>query len=123
MTSIKMRNDRKFLRDEFPCEGEFEIPIIRHEELPLSPIDLVACSRTRKDDTDENRRKGVHFFVDDYRFDVFRRHPERDLDRSGRPVLHYHVYSQPGFKHGKAHRLSDRNYRRYKRFIEGKLDK
>ena len=38
-------------------------------------------------------------------------------------VLHYHVYSQPGFKHGRAHRLSDRNYRRYKRFIEGKLDK
>lgn len=50
-------------------------------------------------------------------------HPERALDKSGQPVLHYHVYSQPGFKHGKAQRLSDRNYRRYRRFIEGRLDK
>ena len=81
MTSTKMRNDPNFLRDGFPCEGEFEIPIIRREELPQGPIDLVACSRTRKDDTDENRRKGVHFFVDDYRFDVFRRRPDASIDK------------------------------------------
>ncbi len=57
------------------------MPIIRREELPQGPIDLVACSRTRKDDTDENLRKGVHFFVDDYRFNVFRRRPDASIDK------------------------------------------
>ena len=50
-------------------------------------------------------------------------HPERAIDKSGRPVLHSHLYGQPGFKHGKAHRLSERNYRRYSKFIEGRSDR
>lgn len=49
-------------------------------------------------------------------------HPERTLDRTGKPVLHYHIYGQPGFKHGKAHRLSDRNRKRYEKFIERNVD-
>ena len=93
MTSIKMRNDRKFLRDEFPCEGEFEIPIIRREELPQGPIDLVACSRTRKDDTDENRRKGVHFFVDDYQFERIWNDPIRYMEKLKR----YEAVLSPDF--------------------------
>ena len=64
-TSVGMRNDPNFVRSGLPCEGEFEIPIIRREDLPQGPIDLVACSRTRPNDTVEKRRKGVHFFVDD----------------------------------------------------------
>ena len=48
-------------------------------------------------------------------------HPERTLDKSGKPVLHYHVYGQPGFKHGKAKRLSSssRGYRKYLKFMKG----
>lgn len=79
MTSVQMRKDPKFLRDGFPCEGEFEIPIIRRSVLPTGNIDLIASSRTRPNDTEENRRKGVHFFVDDYRFDVLRRKPDAGL--------------------------------------------
>lgn len=81
MTSTRMRRDPKFLRNGFSCEGEFEIPIIHREVLPQGPIDLVACSRTRKDDTEANRRKGVHFFVDDYRFDVLRRRPDANIEK------------------------------------------
>ena len=81
MTSVKMRRNMAFLRDGFPCEGEYEIPIIRRESLPDSAIDLIACSRTRTNDTDENRQKGVHFFVDDYRFDVLRRKPDAGLEK------------------------------------------
>ena len=79
MTSVKMRKDPNFIRGGLPCEGEFEIPIIRREELPQGQIDLIACSRTKSADNEENRRKGVHFFVDDYRFRVFRYDVRRNL--------------------------------------------
>ena len=81
MTSIDMRRDPNFIRGGFPCEGEFEIPIIRREELPQGPIDLVACSRTRPTDTEENRRKGVHFFVDDYQFERVWNNPDAYIDK------------------------------------------
>ena len=76
-----MRSDPNFIRGGFPCEGELEIPIIRREELPQGPIDLVACSRTRPDDSADNRRKGVHFFVDDYRFRCLRNDVTRNLPK------------------------------------------
>lgn len=47
----------------------------------MGNIDLIACSRTKPSDTNENRRKGVHFFVDDYRFDVLRRKPGAGLEK------------------------------------------
>ena len=81
MTSIQMRKNPNFIRDGFPCMGEYEIPIIRKEALPSGSLDLIACSRTRPNATDENRRKGVHFFVDDYRFDVLRRKPDAGLEK------------------------------------------
>lgn len=49
--------------------------------MPLGKLDLVACSRTRPNDTEVNRRKGIHFFVDDYRFDVLRRKPDAGLEK------------------------------------------
>jgi len=78
-----MRNDPNFIRGGLPCEGEFEIPIIRKEVLPIGPIDLIACSRTRPNDSEPNRRKGVHFFVDDYRFSSLRRDYLRSLEKYG----------------------------------------
>jgi len=80
-TSRGMRADPNFIRGGLPCEGEFEIPIIRKEVLPSVTIDLIACSRTRLNDTDVNRRKGVHFFVDDYRFAIFRRNPDAGYEK------------------------------------------
>lgn len=81
MTSVGMRRNPNFVRGGFSCEGEFEIPIIRREALPQSPIDLVACSRTRPNDSADNRRKGVHFFVDDYRFRCLRNNVARNLPK------------------------------------------
>lgn len=80
-TSRGMRMNQFFIRNGFPCEGEFEFPIIKREALPEGLVDLIACSRTRTDDTDDNRRKGVHFFVDDYRFDILRRNPDAGLEK------------------------------------------
>jgi hypothetical protein len=42
---------------------------------------LVACSDTKANDTESNTKKGVHFFVDDYRFSGIYDHPERTLER------------------------------------------
>ena len=81
MTSINMRKDPNFIRGGFPCEGEFEIPIIRREELTEGQIGLIACSRTRPNDTEENKRKGVHYFVDDYRFRGLRHDVTRNLEK------------------------------------------
>lgn len=81
MTSKTMRRSHVFLRDEFPCVGEFEYPTIRKQDMSLQGIDLIACSRTRPNDAETNRRKGVHFFVDDYRFNVLRRNPDAGIDK------------------------------------------
>ncbi|MBQ7188536.1 MAG: hypothetical protein IJR99_03880 [Kiritimatiellae bacterium] len=49
-------------------------------------------------------------------------HPERSVDKSGKPVLHYHVYGQPGFKHGQAQKLSRKAFRRYAKFMKGMVE-
>ena len=74
-----MREDPNFVRDQFPCVGEFQFDIIRREPLPDGDIGLVACSRTSRRDKLENYRKGVHFFVDDTRFRKFRNNVEANL--------------------------------------------
>lgn len=83
ITSVGMRNDINFIRGGLHCEGVFEIPVIRREELPQGEIDLLACSRTRPNDSADNRRKGVHFFVDDYRFRGLRRDVTLGLAKYG----------------------------------------
>lgn len=42
---------------------------------------LVACSDTRANDNEVNKKKGVHFFVDDYRFSGIYDNPDRTLER------------------------------------------
>lgn len=46
-------------------------------------------------------------------------HPERSLDKSGKNVIHYHIYSQPGFKHGPAHRATDIMIRKFEKYMKG----
>ena len=44
-------------------------------------------------------------------------HREPRLDPSGNPVLHYHLYSQPGFVHGPAHLATEAMRRRFARYM------
>ena len=78
MSSKNYRNTGLFLRNEFECDGIWGFPVIKKQELELSDIDLIACSDTSMHDT-ENLHKGVHFFVDDYRFNSIYNHPERSI--------------------------------------------
>ena len=55
--------------------------MVKKQRILLRCIKLIACSDTRKNDSDENRKKGVHFFVDDYRFKGNYDNPERSLEK------------------------------------------
>jgi len=46
-------------------------------------------------------------------------HPETSLDPSRKPVLHYHIYTQPGFKHGKAKFATEAMIDRFGKFMKG----
>ena len=76
MTSLEMRHDPLFLRNSDGTTGRWNFPIIHKQSLPEGEIRLIACSDTRNNDT-PNSEKGVHFFVDDYRFESIYRNPEK----------------------------------------------
>ena len=81
MQSKQMRDDSLFMRNNFATTGKWGIPIVKRQTLPVGEISLVACSDTRANDNEENKKKGVHFFVDDYRFSGIYDHPERSLEK------------------------------------------
>lgn len=81
MTSKKFRTQDLFLRSGFETCGEWGFPLIKAQELDLAkPIDLISYSDTSVRD-DLNLHKGVHFFIDDYRFEALYRNPERSLEK------------------------------------------
>ena len=81
MTSKSMRDNPLFMRNNFDSVGKWGIPLIKKQELTADDIMLVACSDTRKNDNEANKKKGVHFFVDDYRFNEVYDNPERTFER------------------------------------------
>lgn len=83
MNSKTFRNDPLFLRNEFETEGKWGFPIIKKQQLDVNDIELISCSDVSKKD-DRNLHKGVHFFVDDFRFETIYDHPEKALERYGK---------------------------------------
>lgn len=81
MTSKQMREDSLFTRNSFETAGKWEYPMIHKQEISLDDVRLVACSDTRANDREENKACGVHFFVDDWRFEGIYRNPEKTLSR------------------------------------------
>lgn len=80
-TSRNMREDPLFIRNTYQSAGKWGVPLVKNQNLSLDNIGLIACSDTRANDNAVNRRNGVHFFVDDYRFKSIYDNPERSLDR------------------------------------------
>ena len=78
MNSKNFRNSNLFLRNEFEKSGIWGFPLIKKQSLRLNDIDLISYSDISKNDVD-NLNKGVHFFIDDYRFEVLYNHPEKAL--------------------------------------------
>lgn len=80
MTSIQMRENPLFTRTTGRETGRWGIPLIMKPEFSQGNIELIAWSDTRSNDM-FNQKKGVHFFVDDYRFESVYRWPERSLEK------------------------------------------
>lgn len=76
-----MRDNPLFMRNSFATTGKWGIPLVKKQELATENIMLVACSDTRSNDNETNKKRGVHFFVDDYRFSGIYDNPERTLER------------------------------------------
>ena len=66
MTSSEYRNDPMFLRNHFKGDGTFEMPKIRREEIDLEKIELIGYDRL----SGSRAEQIVHFFLDDYKFEV-----------------------------------------------------
>lgn len=80
MTSIEMRHNPLFTREMSSTVGKWNIPALHKEAIPQGNIQLIACSDTRSGDV-LNKDKGVHFFVDDYRFESIYRNPENSFQK------------------------------------------
>ena len=78
-TSKCMRNDQLFMRNEYAGRGKWNIPFVKKQELNVDKLSLIACSDTKSNDSSVNTQNGVHFFVDDYRFNGIYNNPEKSL--------------------------------------------
>ena len=76
-----MRLDPLFTRNEYTSCGRWDIPLVKKQEVDLAKIRLISYSDTRANDRPENKECGVHFFIDDYRFESIYRFPEKSLLR------------------------------------------
>lgn len=81
MTSKTMRDNPLFMRNNFESVGKWGIPLVKKQKLVTDNIMLIACSDTKTNDKNENKHKGVHFFVDDYRFEGIYKNPDRTLNK------------------------------------------
>ncbi len=78
MKSIEFRNNPLFLRNEHKAEGGWDYPIIKKQSLDLTNLQLISFSDISSSDS-KNLHKGVHFFIDDWRFETLYNNPERSF--------------------------------------------
>ncbi len=81
MRTIDARSKQTFLRNEFDAFGKWNMPVIRKTELDLTTVDLISYSDIKTNDIDENKTKGVHFYVDDYRMEGLYYNPTKSIRR------------------------------------------
>lgn len=81
MTSKEMRSNPLFMRNEFIPDGKWGLPLIKRQTVDERDIRLIACSDTKSNECEENKKYGVHFFVDDYRFNGIYDNPDRTFKK------------------------------------------
>ena len=92
MVSKDSRCSSAFLRNEFSCEGRWNFAIVKKQQIDLNGLDLIAFSDTKPHDN-HNTHKGVHFFVDDYRFERV----WQNWKRYGEQLKRFHSVMTPDF--------------------------
>lgn len=81
MNSLDMRLNPLFHRSEFDTDGFFELPVINRVNLNDEIIRMIPLSKTKRNDSDEHCKFGVHCFEDDYRLTALYNNPERAIDK------------------------------------------
>ena len=76
-----IRNTEKFLRNGFKHTSNYDIPLIKRQEIELADIKLMACSNTKSNESEAYKKCGVHFYVDDFRFNNVFENPEKSLSK------------------------------------------
>ena len=79
-----MRNDDLFMRNKYQTVGKFNIPLVKIQNINLDSIQLIAYSDIKNPMTLFDKTYGVHFFIDDYRFDVIYMNPPYYLNKLSR---------------------------------------
>lgn len=81
MLTKESRSQQTFLRNEYDAFGKWNMPIIRKNELDVSNVSLISFTDIKTNDNDENKQKGVHFYIDDYRMDGLYYNPKKSIHR------------------------------------------
>ena len=64
----KRQRKQALVRNEFKMVGNYQIPLVRKQDIDLDKINLISFVDTKEDDK-ENAYKTVHFFTYDWLFD------------------------------------------------------
>lgn len=68
-------------KEQMECVGKFDIPMVNPTDVELNKeLELVRFDFSRKLKEDERKGKGIHFFIDDYKFIAVWREPEKYVD-------------------------------------------
>ncbi len=81
MTSKQMRENPLFMRNNYNVDGKWGLPLVKNQKFDTDSRKMIACSDTKVNDKVENKKSGVHFFVDDYRFKGIYDNPEKTLNK------------------------------------------
>lgn len=74
LTSEQIKNNPMFLRNQFKGEGQLDIPIIKKQDINIENISLIGYNQLSPNI--EKYDDFVHFFIDDYRFEIMWNNPE-----------------------------------------------
>lgn len=82
MLTKKVRVEPSFLQDSHQTVGKYGFAQIKPCSLTFTaPVELISIADTRPHDLEKNRQKGVHFFVDDYRFQGLAKKPQKPVEK------------------------------------------
>ena len=76
----KLAKKLKLVRNEFKGVGKYGIPLIKRQNIDLDKIELLAFTKTKHND-EENQNKTIHFFTYDWNFQSVYEKPEESLEK------------------------------------------
>lgn len=76
----KLIKKLKLVRNEFKGVGKYGMPLIKRQNIDLDKIELLAFTKTKHND-EENQNKTIHFFTYDWNFQSVYEKPEESLEK------------------------------------------